>query len=107
VGGQSHAPAVGSSKCIELQLHSDTHSKSSYYPETQTWKIATYIAQCSLRGGKLYWGSTASGVARCLYGSAGRNDIEYTPPEAYLDQTHRTSLENRNDHLEINQVTSI
>jgi hypothetical protein len=60
-----------------------------------------------LQGGKLYWGAAASGVARCLYGSAGRNDIGYTPPEAYLDQTHRTSLENRNEHLKINQVTSI
>jgi hypothetical protein len=69
--------------------------------------IATYTAQCSLRGGKPYWEATASGVARCLYGSAGRNDIEYTPPEAYLDQKHRTSLGNRSDHLKINQITSI
>lgn len=104
--GQSHGPAVVSSKCVKLQLHSDTHSKSSYYPETQIRKIATYIAQCSLQGGKPYWGATASDVARCLYGSAGRNGNEYTPPEAYLDQTHRTSLGNRNDHLKINQVPS-
>jgi hypothetical protein len=64
-------------------------------------EVATYTAQCSLRGGKPYWGATASGVARCLYESAGRNDNEYTPPEAYLDQSRRTSLGNRNDHLKI------
>jgi hypothetical protein len=43
----------------------------------------------------------ANGLARCPYGSAGRNDNAYTPPAACSDQIHRTSPGNGNDHLKI------